>query len=99
VSAQHGWPLEEVRRFRVAHILRMCRVDMEIISLARTAYARTMLDADSVEHLWRSYWTGVPDCSMEIPTVDGRGREIVSIDPIWDLLIDGPLDLDRSWRP
>jgi hypothetical protein len=77
----------------------MRRVNMEIISLARTAYARAMLDADSLDHLWRSYWTGTPDYSMELPTVDGRGREVVSVDAMWKLLIDGRLDLDRSWTP
>lgn len=97
VSGRYGWPLEEVRRFSIAQVLRMHRVNMEIISLARTAYARAMPEADSLDHLWHSYWTGRPGYSMELPTVDGRGREIVSVDAIWELLIDGRLDLDRSW--
>jgi hypothetical protein len=36
---------------------------------------------------------------MELPTVDGRAREIVRVDAMWELLIDGRLDLDRSWMP
>lgn len=71
VSGRYGWPLEEVRRFSIAHALRMRRVNMEIASLARTAYARAMLDADSLDHLWRSYWAGRPGYSIELPTGAG----------------------------
>jgi hypothetical protein len=97
VNHQYRWPLEEVRRFRVAHELRRRRVNMEIVSLARLAYNSAMLDADSVEHLWRSYWSGASEYVMDLSTADARGREIVSTDAIWELLIDGRLDLDRSW--
>jgi hypothetical protein len=34
-SAKYDWPLQQVRRFRVAHALRVCRVNMEIISDSR----------------------------------------------------------------
>jgi hypothetical protein len=99
VSRDYQWPLEEVRRFRITHVLRRSRVNMEIVSLARAAYARAALDAHSIEQLWRSYWNGVPRYNMDVPSVDARGRETMTVGAIWELLIDGRLDLDPSWKP
>ena len=71
---------------------------MEIISLARLAYKRGALDEALLDHLWRSYWSGAPEFTIDVPAVDVRDREILRVDAIWELLIDGRLDLDRSWR-
>jgi hypothetical protein len=98
-SRKHHWPLSEVRRFRITHVLRRIRVNMEIVSLARTAYARAMLDAHSIERLWRSYWSGIPRLSMDLPSLDARERETTTVETLWELLIDGRLDLDPLWKP
>jgi hypothetical protein len=88
-SAVHDWPLQQVRRFRVAVALRILRVNMEIVSLARLAYGHSMLDTNEVEYLWRSYWEGSMDCTVKS----------VKAAMLPELLIDGRLDLDRSWPP
>lgn len=91
VSQQWGWPLEQVQRFKPLNVLRATRVNMEIVSLARFAYARSMLDAQSVEHLWRAYWSGAEDYTMDLPSVDATQREIRSAGTIWEWIIDGAL--------
>lgn len=88
-SAAHGWALQQVRRFRVALALRILRVNMEIVSLARLAYGRSMLDTNEVEYLWRSYWEGRMDCTVKS----------VKAAMLPELLIDGRLDPDGSWQP
>jgi hypothetical protein len=98
-SARYGWPLRQVRRFRVALALRILQVNMEIVSLARQAYQRSMLDAAVVEYLWRSYWEGKMECVLELPAIDLVNREVVTALVLPELLIDGRLDVDRSWEP
>lgn len=69
-NAAHGWPLQQVHRFRVLQVRRVLRVNMEIVSLARAAY-RFMLDGATTQHIWRSYCEGRMDCSLSLPTADG----------------------------
>jgi hypothetical protein len=64
---------------------------MEIVSLARLAYGRAMLDADGIERLWRAYWSGADDYTMDLPSVDAKQREIVSAGTTWEWIIDGAL--------
>jgi hypothetical protein len=93
------WPLSEVRLCRIAVLLRACRVNMEIVSLARLAYARSSMEAAAVESLWRAYWSSEMDFALELPTIDLMGREVVNADAIPELLIDGRLDVDNTWLP
>jgi hypothetical protein len=67
------------------------RVNMEIVSLARLAYSRAMLDQQSIEHLWRAYWSGDDNYTMELPSVDATQRETVSAGTTWEWIIDGSL--------
>ena len=93
VNARYGpsWPLDTVQRFKTENVLRATRVNMEIVSLARYAYGRAMLDAQSIEHLWRAYWSGEDDYTMDLPTVDAKGREVRSAGTTWEWIIDGSL--------
>lgn len=97
-SAKHGWPLQQVRRFRVVHALRVHRLNMEIISVARVAY-RFMLDEAARECIWRSYWEGEMDFAIDLPTAGGYSRQLVTAAVLPELLIDGRLGLDRDWQP
>jgi hypothetical protein len=91
VSEKYGWSLVQVQRFKPINVVRATRVNMEIVSLARHAYARAMLDAQSVEHLWRAYWCGADDYAMDLPSVDAKQREDVSAGVVWEWIIDGAL--------
>lgn len=91
VSEAHRWPLDQVQRFKTENVLRATRVNMEIVSLARYAYERAALDAQTIEHLWRAYWSGDDDYTMDLPTVDAKGREFKSAGTTWEWIIDGSL--------
>lgn len=90
-SRRYGWDISTVLPFEVMHVLRSVRVNMEIVSLARHAYATSMLDGQTKDHLWRSYWAGADSYAMDLPTVDAKGRRQVNVDALWELLIDGQL--------
>lgn len=90
-SRRYCWDLSTVVSFEVTHVLRSVRVNMEIVSLARHAYATSMLDAQTKDHLWRSYWGGGDSYAMDLPTVDAKGRHEVHVDALWELLVDGQL--------
>ncbi|HTW41065.1 MAG TPA: hypothetical protein VMD79_01975 [Solirubrobacteraceae bacterium] len=93
VNAEWGqsWPLNTVQRFKVESAWRTTRVNMEIVSLARHAYARAMLDQEGIERLWRAYWSGADNYSMDLPSVDAKQREVVSAGTTWEWIIDGVL--------
>jgi hypothetical protein len=90
-SRRWGWPLTGVQRFKVEHAVRAARVNMEIVSLARLCYSRAMQDAQSVERIWRSYWSGEDKLAVELPSVDAKQREVHEADALWEWLIDGVL--------
>lgn len=94
VSQKYGWRLESVRRFRQEVVLRAVRVNMEIVSLARLAYARAALDESSIDWLWRCYWGGSPSIDIELPSVDGKSRERLTSGVIWEWIIDGVLVIE-----
>jgi hypothetical protein len=98
-SRRYKWDISTVVPFEVMDVLRSVRVNMEIVSLARHAYATSMLDAHTTDDLWRSYWAGAESYSMDLPSVDAKGRRQVAVDALWELLIDGRLRrADRNIR-
>ncbi|HET9592612.1 MAG TPA: hypothetical protein VFP17_06830 [Solirubrobacterales bacterium] len=99
VSQRHHWPLNQVQRFKPENVLRATRVNMDIVSLARTAYRRASFTPESIHHLWRSYWGGADGYMMDLPTVDGRGREQHSVGATWEWIIDGVLRQEGKIEP
>lgn len=96
-NQRYGWDLSTVVRFEVMHVLRSIRLNMEIVSLACHAYATSMLDGQTKDDLWSSYWAGVDGYAMDLPTVDPKGRRHVTVDALYELLIDGRLQrADRN---
>lgn len=99
VHRRYGWDLGEVVPFRVVHALRVCRVNMEIVSLARDAYRTSMLAAEERDRLWRSYWSGADRYAMDLPTIDARGRRLREAGALWEVLLDGKLVRADRWTP
>jgi hypothetical protein len=91
VSRNWGWDVSTVERFKPQHVLKQARVNMEIVSLARSAYGRASLDSGTLEQLWRAYWAGVDDFSLELPSVDLKTREVHTVGATWEWIIDGAL--------
>ena len=95
-NRRYGWDLSTVVPFDVMHVLRSIRVNMELVSLARHAYATSMLDGQMRDHLWRSYWAGADSYATDLPTIDAKGLRAVAVDALWELLIDGQLQRAAS---
>lgn len=93
VARMHHWDLSEVQEFRLLthNLNRQVRVNMEIVSLARYAYPRMMLEEADLESVWSAYWNGDPDVTLRIP-IDGRNFEERSSGCIWEYLIEGVLE-------
>jgi hypothetical protein len=91
VSDRFDWDLSSVQRFKPQAVLRVARVNMEIVSLARLAYSRAALDASSVDNLWQAYWGGEDGVALDLPSVDARTREAHVADSLWEWIIDGSL--------
>ena len=96
VSARYNWPLKEVRVFKPVSVLRAVRVNMEIVSLARYAYPRAMLDQVTIESLWRAYWSGSATFGLDLPSSDALSRQQVAAGVVWEWIIDGRLDVDPN---
>lgn len=93
VSVKHGWNISEVQRFRlVPHEgNRAHRVNMEIVSLMRSAYRRGMWTPDQLDAIWRSYWSGGGALQLELP-IDGVRFEAVDSGEISEYLVEGVLE-------
>ncbi len=94
VSAKYRWDLETVKRFRVEDIplTRIVKVNMEIVSLARYAHRISMINQETDDQIWRAYWSGNSEFSLELPAMDGR--KVYPSGTIWEYLIEGSLCLD-----
>lgn len=89
----HGWKLDTVRRFRLVDELplQVRRVNMEIVSLGRLAYATAALDASDIKELWTAYWSGADHFSMDLPAPPSFQTRHSGC--IWEYLIDGYIEL------
>ena len=92
-SRLYGWNMGEVRPFALASDPepRIARVNMNIMSLARTAYARSALDPSSIEALWRAYWGGSEGIALELPVPPPQLRATYDSGCLWEYLIHGQL--------
>ena len=92
-SRMYGWNLEEVRPFRLAEDAdrRVSRVNMQIVSLARLAYAKGSLDVDMRDAIWSAYWAGDDGLALELPAPPPDIRREYSSGCLWEYLIYGRL--------
>lgn len=94
VSKKYGWDIRSVRRFwlKENQLNRVVRVNMEIVSLARHAYRISSISTTEIDSLWSSYWSGIGNISMRLPT-PGFTRKTYDSDVIWEYLIEGSVQL------
>jgi hypothetical protein len=90
VAQAYGWSLEQVETFRaVEHpLLRIRRVNMEIVRLARELYSVASWGPEDIDAIWSAYWNGADDLTLDVPVPPDR-RETSSSGCIWEYLIDG----------
>lgn len=93
VSKKYHWDILTVKKFKLdpSPFNRVAKVNMEIVSLERYANRVSMLDQDTQNIIWQSYWTGYGDFPMELPTVNGR--QVFHSGIIWEYLVEGRLTL------
>ena len=96
-SIKHRWPLERVKRFRLAEhpLARVHRANMEIISLMRTVYPRASWNAKERDDIWQHYWSGGGSITVKIPAIinDCPQQKGYSSGEIWEYLVEGKLEL------
>lgn len=69
VVAKYHWDLSTVKKFKLIDtpLIRVIKVNMEIVSLARYAYRISYSDENNLEYLWKHYWNGSGNIQMELP--------------------------------
>lgn len=94
-SALYGWNLGEVRRFRPIEDarLRIARVNMERVSLARRWYRIADRSDEEIDAYWREYWSERGETAMDLPAAEPGDRQIIRSGLIWEYLVDGTLEL------
>lgn len=96
VSRKHDWDLESVRKFKLmeGNLTRVIKVNMEIVSQARSMYLNSIIDEEGKEILWKNYWSGlnyVPLNSQLANYSFGNFR----VDDIYEYLIEGSVVLEE----
>lgn len=95
VSQKYNWDINSVRKFKLLPhpYNKVAKVNMEIVSLERYANTISTLDIQTQDRIWKSYWNGIGNIKMELPTLNGR-KEIKS-KVIWEYLIEGILKIEE----
>jgi hypothetical protein len=93
VSKKYGWDINTVRKFKLklSPVNRVIKVNMEIVSLDRMANRGSSSDFDTIDLVWKHYWTGEGEMKRELPVINGR--QIRNSGIIWEYLIEGVLEL------
>lgn len=78
-SALYDWNLGEVRRFRPIDDarLRIARVNMERVSLARRWYRIADRSDEEIDAYWREYWSEEGETAMDLPAAEPGDRQII----------------------
>lgn len=94
-SERYGWDLDNVKVFHLRsddEFVRIARVNMDVVSLARDAYKNMSLDDKSKENIWKHYWMGNGNLIIAGPNPEVRGfRMLHHSDILWEYLIEGSL--------
>jgi len=100
VAQKYNWSLHTIKKFKLLPnpLMRVVKVDMEIVSLARLAY-RSPLSVDTINIFWDTYWSGKKGFAMELAIPDETKiltRKIINPNPsIFEYLIEGALILQE----
>lgn len=91
-NRRYDWDLSSVREFVLVEnqFNRVAKVNMEIVSLARLAQDISSIDEFTQKQIWSSYWTGLGNFKMELPTFDDK-TDVFESGVMWEYLIEGIL--------
>lgn len=94
VSNRFGWTIDQVERVRIRAWdgTRVWRTNMQIASLMhKIAEQGNAIEAHYREELWRRYWRGEGNLALEVRDTGGN-RVTLSVDTIWEYLIEGMVE-------
>lgn len=94
VSTKYGWLLESVKKYKLLSLplTRVVKVNMEVVSLMRTAERQVSWGHEEQVKIWHHYWMGGGNLDLEM-SVDGGNIEKISSGVIWEYLIEGRVEL------
>ena len=96
-SERYDWDLNTVKMFKLISndpYVRIAKVNMEIVSLARDFYKNTSMDWENREYIWIHYWSGNGNIKMAGPSNEVLGlRKMYDSDLLYEYLIEGALKL------
>ena len=97
VDREYDWDLRTVKKFRlnIDDLTRVIKVNMEIVSVMRTAYKRGFFDDKTKNDIWKNYWNGTEGIDLELPDVESERKKYHS-GVIFEYLIEGKLVLIES---
>lgn len=92
-AERHRWDLNQVEEFALvpSPVLRVRRVNMEIVSLAMYAYPRAAWSGEDIDAFWRAYWSGADGFTVELPQPPVHVPFASGC--LWEYLIEGSLRL------
>jgi hypothetical protein len=89
-----------IRRVRVSELRAVHTADIELVSMIRRLYmTQAPWTPDDLQREWQRYWRGEPARAIELPVWVGGGEPLVQsrrIDPqapIWEVLLDGSVEM------
>ena len=93
----YNWDLSSVRKFTLNRnpLTKVAKVNMEIVSLMRSAYPRGMWSEKEIDKVWTHYWSGGGNIDIEKATMQPppNVHRRVSSGEMWEYLIEGQLQL------
>ena len=96
-AESYDWDIATVKKFRLYskdELVRIAKVNMEIVSLSRDMYKNVHLSEDTVLDIWDYYWGGGGNLKISGPNMEVLGlRKYYNSDVLYEYLIEGRLDL------
>ena len=93
----YRWDLKSVRKFTLLQdpLTKVAKVNMEIISLMRSAYTTGIWSGEDIERIWTHYWSGEGNLEIEVPTMlpPPNTHKRIPSGEVWEYLIEGKLQL------
>ncbi len=89
IANRYSWDLDSVKKYKLLQIplTRVAKVNMEIVSLMRTAEGLGTWSQAEQEKIWKHYWSGGKGLSLEVQDTK------LTAGIIWEYLIEGRLEL------
>lgn len=90
-SEKYKWDLNQVKKFKPIQIVKIAKLNMEIISLLR-AFSIASFSLDMRHSICTQYWEGAAEVSIQVPTMETDENHVYKSGTIYEYLIEGILE-------